>query len=340
MRARRPCIAVCALVAVIVAVVLVGILGGCGTAPVSTTLDTGAPSPATPATTGGTRQSSYKDIVYAVASLSEKLDLFLPSIGTGPFPVIVFVHGGAFFGGDKEDGQQTGAMKGLDRGYAVASIDYRLSGEAKFPAAVCDVKAAIRYLRANAGKYDLDPNKVIAWGDSAGGYLVSIVGTSGGVADLEGASLGNSDESSMVQAVVDWFGPIDFGSMDSQFTASRAGQANHGAPSSPESQFLGAAVTSVPDLVNKADPATYITADDPPFLIEHGTADSNVPVEQSKDFAAALTRVLGSDKVTLRLIEGAGHMDPRFYASNNVALVLDWLDARLVASKPLVVSSR
>ncbi len=296
------------------------------TAPADTT--TTAAAAGQPATSAPS-QSTYTDLAYADASASQKLDLYLPSTGSGPFPVIVAIHGGAFKMGDKADGQEAAMLAALDRGYAVASINYRLSDEAIFPAQVNDAKAAVRYLRANAAKYNLDPNKIAAWGGSAGGYLATMLGTTGGVADLEDMSQGNSDQSSAVQAVVDWFGPLSFLDMDPQFQASGTGPANHNDASSPESQLLGGALPDVPDLVEKADPTTYITADDPAFLIQHGTNDGNVPVEQSINFADALTKVLGSDAVTLKLLEGASHADRAFMTTENVTLVLDWLDAHL-----------
>ena len=144
------------------------------------------------------------DVAYADASESQKLDIYLPNSGSGPFPVIVAIHGGAFLMGDKADGQLTPMLAGLDRGYAVVSINYRLSNEAKFPAQINDVKAAIRFVRANAGTYGLDPNKIAAWGGSSGGYLAAMLGTSGGVADLEDTSQGSPDQSSAVRQ--SWIG--------------------------------------------------------------------------------------------------------------------------------------
>ena len=196
------------------------------------------------------------------------------------------------------------------------------------------MKAAIRFIRANADKYNLDPDRIAAWGGSAGGNLVSLAGTSGGVKALSDPALGNEGVSDEVQAVVDWFGPIDFGAMDEQFTASGTGPANHNAADSPESKYLGASLDTVPGKVKAADPTTYVTADDPPFLIQHGTNDANVPVEQSQNFSAALTKVLGAAKVKLDLLEGAGHADAAFTTDENVKLVLDWLDANLKYATP------
>ena len=269
------------------------------------------------------------DVAYAGASPAQKLDVYLPNEGGGPFPVIVHIHGGAFRSGDKADGQLTPVLQALDRGYAVASINYRLSGEAIFPAQIHDVKAAIRWLRAHAAEHTLNPSAVAAWGGSAGGHLAALAGTSGGVAALEDLSMGNPKESSRVQAVVDWFGPVNFLTMDEQFTKSGIGRADHNAVQSPESQLIGRQLTAAPDAVKAASPETYVSPDDPPFFIQHGTRDPLVPTEQSIDFSGRLVKVLGKDKVTLTLLDGAGHGGPMFSAADNMAKVLAFLDGVL-----------
>lgn len=157
-----------------------------------------------------------KDVAYASTSAAQKLDIYLPA-GNGPFPVVVVIHGGGFMVGDKANPALGDAL--LDAGYAVASVNYRLAAEAKYPAQIQDVKAAVRFLRANAAKYNLDPRRFAAFGQSAGGNLAATLGTSCGVAALEGAELGHADQSSCVQAVVDWFGPTDFLQMDKQLFA-------------------------------------------------------------------------------------------------------------------------
>jgi acetyl esterase/lipase len=301
----------------------------------------GSPAPAASANPGaaatsigtgsavGQPATVHRDIAYAHVSPSEKLDLYLPASASAPYAVIVAIHGGGFMAGDKSDGQEAPTLLGLARGYTVASINYRLSGEAKFPAQIQDVKAAIRWLRANAGRYRLDPARIAVWGDSAGGNLAALAGTSAGVAALSDPALGNAGQSDAVQAVVDWFGPISMLKVDSDFRASRAGPTGHEAPTSFESRYFGAPVRTVPGKVKAADPITYIGPGDPPFLIEHGTADSTVPVQQSQRLAAALRRVLGPSAVTLRIFPGAGHMAPAIYSRTNAGAVLDWLDARL-----------
>jgi len=272
---------------------------------------------------------TYKDLAYANLSSAQKLDLYIPTAGSGPFPVVIMVHGGGFMFGDKADGV---ALIGVDQllaaGYAVASINYRLSGEATYPAQIFDAKAAVRFLRANATKYNLNPNKFGAWGASAGGNLVALLGTTCGVAELEGAELGHADQSSCVQAVVDWFGPIDFLKMDEQFAGTSC-PANHNESSSPESKLVGAPIQTVPDLVATTNPMNYITSDDAPFFIEHGTADCNIPPTQSKNLADALSAVIGTDRVTYVSLEGAGHGRPQFETAENLQLVINFLNKYL-----------
>jgi acetyl esterase/lipase len=272
---------------------------------------------------------TYADLAYANLSEAQKLDLYIPTNGSGPFPVVIMVHGGGFMFGDKADGAGlTGVDQLLEAGYAVASINYRLSGEATYPAQINDAKAAVRFLHANADQYNLNPDKFGAWGASAGGNLVSLLGTTCGVAELEGAELGNADQSSCVQAVVDWFGPIDFLKMDEQFEGTGCPQ-THDAADSPESKLVGAPIQTVPDLVKTTNPMNYIDASDTPFFIENGTADCNIPPIQNKDLADALSAVIGADKVTYTSLDGAGHGGAQFGTDENLQLVIDFLDKYL-----------
>lgn len=272
---------------------------------------------------------TYADLAYATISDAQKLDLYIPITGSGPFPLVIMVHGGGFMMGDKSDGAGlTGVDQLLAAGYAVASINYRLSSEAIYPAQIYDAKAAVRFLRANAEKYQLNPDKFGAWGASAGGSLVSLLGTTCGVAELEGEELGNAEQSSCVQAVIDWFGPIDFLKMDEQFAGTSCPQ-SHDAANSPESMLVGAAIQTVPELVATTNPMNYITADDAPFFIENGTADCNIPPAQNKNLADALSAVIGADNVTYVSLEGAGHGGSQFETSDNLNLVIGFLDKYL-----------
>lgn len=270
----------------------------------------------------------WLDLAYAENSPAQKLDIYLPEKGDGPFPVIVAIHGGAFKFGDKRGGGIRPLLSGLQRGYAVASINYRLSGEAQWPAQIHDVKAAIRWLRANAAEHQLDPKRMATWGSSAGGYLSALAGVSGEVAKLEGDQ-GNAEQSSRVQAVVDWFGPINFLTMDPQFAASGIDGQKHSTPGSFESQLLGKPITQAPELVAEANPETYISQDDPPMLIQHGAVDAVIPRQQSIEFARRLEEVLGREKVVIEILEDAGHGGPKFVTPKNVAKALDFLDEHL-----------
>jgi acetyl esterase/lipase len=251
-------------------------------------------------------QRDWLDIPYANLSGNQKLDISLPTSGNGPFPVIVSIHGGGFVTGDKRM-----VVAVPVRGYAVVAVNYRLCGEAKFPSQIHDIKAAIRWIRANAKTYHLNPDKIAVWGESAGGYLAALAGTSGDVKELEDLGLGNPEESCRVQAVVDWFGPIDSIMSDLYFL---------------ESIFLGKKIKDNPGIIKTTDPQTFISPDDPPFFIQHGTADKSVPVEQSINFATQLKKVLGKDKVTLDLLKGARHADAMFSSWDNLNKVLDFLD--------------
>ncbi|MEL6837824.1 MAG: alpha/beta hydrolase [Pseudomonadota bacterium] len=258
------------------------------------------------------------DIPYGDASTRQKLDLYLPD-GEGPFPVILFVHGGGFSSGHKRAANPRAVIRaGLARGYAVASTNYRRSGEALFPAAADDVIAAVRFLQDHADDYDLARNRVATWGASAGGNLAAMAALS---------------DDTNVQAAVIWFGPIRFDQMDAQFETlgldPMLGATD--AANSPESQYLGVAVGApeAADLVLQASPQSYITSDDPPVLIQHGTADRNVPILQSEFFAAELADVIGPSKVEFDAIAGAGHGGDAFVSDANFDRVFLFLNAHL-----------
>jgi acetyl esterase/lipase len=227
----------------------------------------------------------------------QKLDLYLPPQGEGsaPLPLIVWVHGGAWLEGNKNS---CPAAQLLKDGFAAASINYRLSQHAIFPAQIEDCKAAIRFLRANAGQYNIDPNRIGVWGASAGGHLVALLGTTGDVNDFDKGP--NLQVSSKVQAVCDFFGPTDFTKM-SAFESSM----DHDAPDAPEAKLVGGAVQENKEACKRADPITYISKDDPPFLICHGDKDNLVPHNQSVLLDEALKKA--GVEVTFHTVEGGRH---------------------------------
>ena len=286
-------------------------------------------------------QSTYTkiaDLNYANDTLiSHRLDLYLPDGATAPLPVIVWVHGGGWAIGSKELMATDYQLRYPRNGYALVSINYRLSGQAIFPAQIHDSKAAIRWIRANAAQYNLDPTRIGVWGSSAGGHLVALLGTSNDVIDMEGSVGANLQYSSRVQAVVDWFGPTDFLQMDMQAIAQGCGGSNHDSPGSPESVLVGCAIQSCPTAVQRANPLTYFTRDDPPFFIQHGNADCTVPRGQSQ-ILQTLMQTAGHDS-SLTLIPGAGHGGTQFSAESNMLLLDAFFTAKLRNSfSPLVNS--
>jgi acetyl esterase/lipase len=268
-----------------------------------------------------------RDIAYVEGGHERhKLDLYLPEKSEGPLPLIIWVHGGGWMNGSK-DGCPPLRAGYVAQGYAVASINYRLSGHAVFPAQIEDCKAAIRWLRAHASDYSLDPQRFGVWGSSAGGHLVALIGTSGEVKDFDvGANL---DQSSRVQAVCDYYGPTDF-----TVFVSTPGYESHATDASPEARLLGGAVMQNKDKAAKVNPITYVSQDDPPFLIVHGDKDPTVPINQSQLLFEALKKA--GDSVHFHTIHGAGHGGPGFAGKNIDDMVSTFFNERLKnkAEKP------
>ena len=280
-------------------------------------------------------ETQFVDVAYASTSETQTLDIYLPNDGDGPFPVIIAIHGGGFMSGNSRSRDIADAFEGLERGYAVASLNYRLSGEATFPAAVSDVRAAVRYLKANGDDYQLDTSRLAVWGASAGGNLAAMVGTTPTTTSLDGDAAENLEYDSSVQAVVNFFGPIDFLAMDEQFATLGIDPALGATDreDSPESRYLGQIISADPELASQANPTTYLGSLDPneapAFFIQHGTADANVPILQSENFAAALTDAIGEGKVDYRVIDGAGHGTEEFSSPENLDLVFTFLGSAL-----------
>jgi acetyl esterase/lipase len=271
----------------------------------------------------------WLDLPYARLSPTQNLDIYLPDKGDGPFPVILHIHGGGFAIGDKRDIHFLPFLKGLARGYAVVSVNYRLSGEATFPAGLQDIKAAIRWLRANSKQYHLDGNRIAACGGSSGGNYAAMVCLTAQVEEFDDLSLGNPKYPCNVQAAVDWFGPTDFLKMDEQLEENGFGPSDHGEATSPESRYLGAKLSDVPLKVELANPMTYIHEQMPPLMIQHGRLDTMVPVQQSMMFVEKLEKYVSHDRFEFDIIEGAGHGDPLFETEANMDRVFSFLDKQL-----------
>ena len=205
-------------------------------------------------------------------------------------PLVIWIYGGGFLVGSKDD---TVPLEFLPQGYAVASIGYRLSSDAKFPAQVEDCKAAIRWLRGNAARFALDPQRFAVFGESAGGYLAAMLGTTGDVKEFDVGE--HLEQSSRVQAVIDFYGPTDF--LQNAFAIASA--------KTPEALLIGGPILDNQDKAAKANPVAYVTSDDPPFLIVHGDADKLVPYNQSELLEAALKKV--NVPVAFHTVKGGGH---------------------------------
>jgi len=271
----------------------------------------------------------WLDLPYADLSPAQKLDIYLPESGDGPFPVILHIHGGGFEIGDKRDVYIMAYLKALGRGYAVVSVNYRLSGEAIFPAGLQDIKASIRWLRANAGVYHLDGDRIAACGGSAGGNFAAMVCLTASVTEFDDPRLGNMQYPCHVQAAVDMFGPIDFLKMDDQLNENGFGPGDHSQAYSPESKYVGAKLSDVPLKVALTNPMTYIHEHMPPLLIQHGRLDTMVPVQQSMMFVEKLKKYVSPDRYEFDILEGAGHSDPLFETNENMERVFSFLDRYL-----------
>lgn len=219
-----------------------------------------------------------EDVTYAtVDGVKLKLDIYQPRTQDRRLRrIAVHIHGGAWKGGDKESARAF--MPELIRaGYIGFAVNYRLSGDAKFPAQIHDCKAAIRWIRKNAKDYSGDPSRIAVFGTSAGGHLVSLLGTSGGIEELEG-DVGVTGVSSDVQVVCDWFGPSNLVTVHKNLPDEN----------NPVVKLLGSPISDARELAALASPITHVDSGDPPFLIIHGANDPTVPVEQSRAFCQAL----------------------------------------------------
>ncbi|MDG2533009.1 alpha/beta hydrolase [Sphingomonas sp. HITSZ_GF] len=266
------------------------------------------------------------DIAYG-ANPAQRFDLWKPA-GKGPFPVVLTVHGGAFAFGDKRghDGLKQDITALLSHGIAVASVNYRMSGEARFPAAANDVTAALLDLRRRAPSLDLDPGRIALWGKSAGANLVLLTGLAAGRAPI------GTGAPAPVSAIVAMYPPTQFDTMDAQLKASACGasSAGHDAADSPESKWLGGPVQQHRDLARQASPLTYVGPTSPPVLVQAGTADCMVPHQQSIVLADALKKA--GAPVRIDLLPGAKHIDPAFDAPANLAIVIDFLERAFAAA--------
>jgi acetyl esterase/lipase/outer membrane protein assembly factor BamB len=271
-----------------------------------------------PASALSAQQQIIRDIQYAAPDgHSLTLDVFSPEEQRQPAPVIVFVHGGGWKNGDKMSGEKNAKWL-VDDGFAVVSINYRLLDVAQWPAQINDCYEAVRWVRRNAEKYNFDPDHIAAWGTSAGGHLVALMGTRQ-CPDPE-------DVSSRVQAVCDWFGPSELLTMPPNNVGN--GRTEEDVANSNGARLLGATVRDVPKLARDASALNNVSNDDCPFLIMHGSEDPGVPLSQSQKLHSALDA--SGVASTLHIVQGAGHGGKQFQSTESRTVVRAFFTRQLM----------
>lgn len=276
--------------------------------------------------------TKFLDLRYACDSGEQVLDLYLPEEKDRregkKFPLILYIHEGAFAFGSKRDKRAETLFEALKRGYAIASVDYRKSGEVTWPAPLYDIKTAVRFLRAHAERYALDEKKFAVWGMSAGAYYGSMAAVTNGLPGFEDPETGFGRFDSSIQAAVDLCGACSgFHLLDEMIRENGGENPTHDREDSPESILMGGPLQEIRELCRLAAPVTYVRETVPPFFIFHCIGDPVVPVQQSEKFAGALKQSVGEEKVRLVLKEGAGdHGKPDYNTREIVEEALDFLD--------------
>lgn len=263
----------------------------------------------------------WLDVSYAAQSHSQVLDIYLPETGNGPFPTYIFIHGGAYIAGDKRDLQFLLGIDGINRGYAVVSVEYRKAMESKAPNALYDVKSAIRFLKTHAAEYCLDPERFALGGDSAGAYYAVFAAATAGIPALDGPDPVCPEASGDVKAVVAQCGCYDIllfapppeveAAAPKEFVPGRI-------PVNLMTIFLGANPRLYPDLAVWLNPMTWITKDFPPTLVQVGDSDAVVPCTESEQLAAVIAERCGKERVRFEKNESWNHC-----ALNHI-VTLDW----------------
>ncbi len=261
---------------------------------------------------------ALRDLAYVTGGHEQqKLDLYLPAKPKGP--LLVFIHGGGWRGGSKNNVQ---GLPMVAQGYAVANIEYRFSQHAIFPAQIEDCKAAIRWLRAHATEHGYDPKRIAAWGDSAGGHLTAMLATTSGTRDFDVGE--NLDQSSAIRCGVDFYGPSDFPGWkpptDNPMVQRTGAE-------SVLVQLFGGTMEEKAGLARRASPLTWAGKDAAPLFILHGAKDPLVGLEQSQALADKL-KAAGAE-VTLEIVEDGGHGGPGFFDGGRLQRLLGFLNRHL-----------
>ena len=286
------------------------------------------------------------NLTYAEQSSSQKLDIVYPDQGSGPFPLIIFVHGGGFVGGSKDEFTIAFIFKLISQGYAVASVEYRLALEAPWPAQIYDVKAAVRWLRANGKELELSTEKVLMCGNSAGATLTQLTAATGGKELLEDLSMGNAEQSCKVDAIISWYG---LGSFEMELSTSQGithaeyaritniqEECLDGYPELLDSAslLLRKPAREHMDEVKAMSPLNYVDRNFPYALFQHGTADTVLDYRQSIVMAGKICSHCGAERAEVDLFPGAVHGDPRIKADENMQRCLRFIKTYLPGGYP------
>lgn len=268
----------------------------------------------------------FLDLSYGTLE-GQKLDLYLPREGEGPFPTVVFLHGGAFWGGDKRDFQALYAMDGIFRGYAVASVNYHLSEQVQFPQQLYDAKAALAFLKTNAARFALDPGRFCLMGNSAGAYLATMAALTPNVPAFAGPAAG---QDTGVAAVVGLFGVYDLAAQ-SHFTEEMRLSPDPEVPKVDNfaDLFLGTDCRQAPGLLSLTWPGSYVTPQCPPMLLQAGTGDTVVPWKSSVELVDRVNAVCGQGRAQLQLFEGWPHGDDRYASPENEDRLFSYIEKYL-----------
>lgn len=286
------------------------------------------------------------DLAYADQSPSQRLDLVYPEQGVGPFPLIVFIHGGGFVGGGKDDFTISFVFKLVSQGYAVASVEYRLALEAPWPAQIYDVKAAVRWLRANHAALNLDTEKLLICGNSAGATLTQLIAATGGKDILEDRSMGNARQSCKADAIISWYGLSDFEMEllnspgltheDYARVTFMPIESFDGYPAllSPADLLLHTSAREQMERVKYMSPISYVDSSFPPSLFQHGLADPVLDYHQTTSMVDRVRSVCGEERAELDLFPDAVHGDPVIKADENMRRCLRFIRTHLPDGAP------
>ena len=282
----------------------------------------------------------WLDVPYAQVDPRQVLDIWLPDEGEGPFPVLLFIHGGNWIAGDKRENTMPGVFKVMSQGYALVCIEYRLAPACRWPAPLYDVRTAIRYIRAHADEYRLDASRIAIMGNSAGAHLACMVAAIGGTSIMKGEELGYAQFDDSVQCLIGVYSPTDLVQMDEDgwFALSGLEKVNgnyvaqrDGMPDSekPQNILLGYTARTNPAAAASAGPINFVTERFPPAFLIHGVCDQVIPCTQSVALWRKINDICGAGRARLELFPGCVHGDPAMKTDEVMNRILDFVDAHL-----------